>query len=80
MAKNSKKKTRWEKDRDEDNADRAEAASQALSMHRQAKGNANEDEADFRDLLSDLMHYAKQEGLNFDEELDSACMNYNAEL
>lgn len=76
-----KKKTRWEEDRDEDNRDRAAVAERVLEWYRKEKDDREEhDEADFRDLLSDMMHWAKREGINFEEELSIAKMNYNAEL
>jgi hypothetical protein len=71
-------RTTWQKDRDEDNEDRASRVEQALSAYCTARGG-NDDEADFRDLLADMMHYANVNDLNFNKELKTARMNYNAE-
>ena len=37
------------------------------------------DEADVRDLLTDIMHYCDREGINFDQELSRATDNYAEE-
>jgi hypothetical protein len=40
----------------------------------------NGEEADLRDCLADLMHYATESGLDFEDELDVARRNFSAEV
>jgi hypothetical protein len=42
-------------------------------------GPPEPEETDLADLLTDCMHWAEREGLDFDEELKTARMHYNAE-
>jgi hypothetical protein len=44
---------------------------------RHDKGNAHQDV--LSDLLADLMHHVDEYGIDFDECLDTARMNYHAE-
>jgi hypothetical protein len=44
-----------------------------------ALSNYNGAESDLRDLLSDLMHYAAAQGMDFDDELRIARDNFDAE-
>lgn len=57
------------------------AAQIALERYREAKNGskAGKDEADFRDLLTDLMHYAKREGIDFADQFGIAERNFEAE-
>ena len=50
----------------------------ALAAFAQAKGEV-QDEADIRDLLTDLLHLCEEDGINFTHELDMATDNYHAE-
>lgn len=58
---------------------RAERGAEVLDRFNAIRGQSRADEADLRDLLSDLMHYARQRKINFDEELTTARMNFDAE-
>lgn len=58
------------------NGQRAERAYRALDYWR--KGD-EADEADFSDLLADLMHYADEQGLDFDRESQRARSHYYTE-
>lgn len=54
-------------------------AAHALAAHIRARGDVEDDEADFRDLLTDLMHYAKARGINFQDELSTASDHFEEE-
>jgi hypothetical protein len=58
----------------------AERATKAAVALKEYVGIQDSDEADFRDLLTDLMHYASQHKLNFDAELAMARGNFDAEV
>jgi hypothetical protein len=57
------------------------AAQVAIDHYRKAKDGprAVADEADFRDLLCDLMHYARREGIDFDNEMRIARDHFDVE-
>lgn len=58
------------------NGERAHAASLALATHR---GPAQPDEADLQDLLTDLMHLAHRDDLDFENYLTSARRRFEEE-
>lgn len=55
---------------------RADRAKDALAKFR---GNEEPDEADFADLLCDMMHLAHRDGIDFQKELKRASSNYKEE-
>lgn len=64
------------------NTDRAQNASEALAAYADAtRANPNDREWDeiLRDLLGDLMHYASQRGIDFEQELEWARGNHSDE-
>lgn len=64
------------------NGRRIWAAQTALDHYRRAKDGrepSERDEADFSDLLADLMHYARREGIDFAAELGRAERNVASE-
>ncbi len=60
------------------NEERARCASEALRGYLRAKGG-RPDEANFRDLLSDLMHWCHINNKDFDEALRTARRHFQAE-
>jgi hypothetical protein len=51
-----------------------------LAAYRKAQSPYNvPDEADIRDMLTDLMHYCQKQGINFKDELRVATNNYEEE-
>ena len=65
--------------RQEARRERAARGADVLDGFNTLRGRSRLDEADLRDLLSDLMHYARHRKINFEEELKSARMNFEAE-
>lgn len=59
------------------NIERSNRASRALKAFR---GKEVMDEADFRDLLANLMHYARRHAYNFENELATARRNFEEEI
>jgi len=65
------------------NKDRAARIDDTLDAYRTAQtGTSNrlEDPQDVSDLLADLLHWCKREHVNFEQELATARMNFNAEV
>ncbi len=63
------------------NRDRASWAHKALKKHVETTGSQDEDfVTQFGDLLSDLMHLARFEGLDFQYEVDRARGHFEAEV
>ena len=60
------------------NEERARCAGEALRAYLRAKGEPA-DEANFRDLLSDLMHWCHINDKDFDEALRIARRHFQAE-
>jgi hypothetical protein len=58
--------------------DRASYSADALEAYCAAKGD-DMDESTLRDLLADLMHYSASNGVDFDNELCIARINYEEE-
>lgn len=54
-------------------------AQAAIDGFRNATGDC-EDEADLRDLLADLMHWAKAHNVDFEDELGVARRNFESEV
>jgi len=66
---------------DPTNEERAARIEPTLAAYRKAQNGQDfpPDEADIRDLLTDIMHYCDQEKIDFIEELEIARNNYLAE-
>jgi hypothetical protein len=66
---------------DPTNYDRAQRIPPTLATYAEALGDGNgePDESTMRDLLTDLMHYSEQSGIDFDQELRVARHNYEFE-
>ena len=65
------------------NKDRAERADHILRLYAELEGSeAYEDDsaALLTDLLADLMHWAEEEELDFQDQLESAKGHYEAEV
>ena len=64
------------------NADRADRAEAALAAWRTWRNpdRVTTDEADLRDLICDLRHYARRAGYKWTEELVSASGNYREDV
>jgi hypothetical protein len=60
------------------NEERARCAGEALCAYLSAKGERS-DEANFSDLLSDLMHWCRINSKDFDEALGIARRHFQAE-
>jgi hypothetical protein len=62
------------------NAQRAERAMNGLTFHARQLGPVDHDyETQISDLLTDLLHYCDQIGLNFKEILEISIINYDSE-
>jgi hypothetical protein len=64
---------------DPTNYDRAQRIPPTLAAYAEALGDGDPDESTMRDLLTDLMHYSEQSGIDFDQELRVARHNYEFE-
>lgn len=65
------------------NTDRAARIDETMEAYRTAQTgtpNRMEDPQDLSDLLADLMHWCKREGVNFEAELTTARTNFEAEI
>ncbi len=63
------------------NEDRAARIDPTIEFYAvECKGDACPDENDIPDLLTDIMHYCREEGLLFDTLLATARMNFEAEV
>jgi len=71
------KLTKKQREAMEKNEIRAERANTALNAYCDIAGT--DPDGSVRDLLSDLMHHCAMSGVDFDDELSSAYMNYRAE-
>jgi len=65
-----------------DNQERADWAKRALITFAADTGLDMEEEPEtaISDLLADLMHLARQMGLDWDQAMETATMNYDAEV
>ncbi len=65
---------------DPTNDERANRIPPTIEAYVKARGDMAEDDAtDSIDLLTDLMHYAKREGYDFDKWMVMAQVNFNSE-
>lgn len=59
---------------------REDAGRVAVEEHARATGNENDDyAAQLGDLLANLLHFCEREGVDFDEALSTARMNFEHE-
>lgn len=65
---------------DPTNDDRADRIPPTLQAYATARGDADDEESDLSDVLTDLMHYAKREGYDFPALLTTAEMNFTEEV
>lgn len=72
-------KTLLTEEQETQNLARAARAYVALEAYRNFKKEGPE-EPHFRDLLSDMMHYADANDFSFADELSTAQMNFGAEM
>jgi hypothetical protein len=72
---------RIERDEDPDNKERAARAQAAVEAYQKAYTEETGDQqAPLSGLLTDLMHYCGQSGLDFDYALESARVNFSEEI
>ena len=63
------------------NADRAERIYRAMQTYLRAKGGSEmETRLDIRDILTDIMHYCDEQGVDFEHEIIFSRDNYDAEV
>jgi hypothetical protein len=62
-----------------DNETRADRAEAALNAYIERRGYEDDTGSDIADLLGDIMHFCKIEGIDFDKKLTVAQVNYAAE-
>ena len=66
---------------DPTNKDRSARIDKLLEYYAtECKGDAYADESDAQDIITDIMHWCHSEGWNFDEYLETARMNFDAEI